>query len=522
MHPENDHATSLRAPAGTGTGTPVLSLRDISKSYVGVSALSGVNLDVHAGEGVGLLGQNGAGKSTLVKIISGAETPSTGTIEVEGRAARIHGPADSQAAGIHTIYQELSVVSQLTVAENIFLSDLPARRSVVDWKGLRRKAAETLESLGFGIDVNKRVADLPLAQRQAIEIAKAVHRKARVILLDEPTATLPQPDVEKLFHILKGLKADGVGIIYVSHRLDEVFDICDTLTVLRDGNQIRTVSSAILHPDEAVRLMIGDRLMGGLVENASSTGKHTRLNTGTPRSGTPALEIASVGDGGLLQDISLTVRPGEAVAVTGLVGSGQSELAACIFGARPRSNGSVRVNGREVKSGSPRAAIRAGLGWLPEERKVQGLVLNMSVAENLTLTDLKAVRRGGALVRRVENRLAERVKDSLAIKATSVNQPVGTLSGGNQQKVVFGKWLLAGTKLMVVSEPTRGVDVAAKEEIYREMRQFLAEGGSILVSSSEIDEALMCDRIYVMSRGRVAAELDHDQVDSDQLVSLLR
>ncbi|GAA1567450.1 sugar ABC transporter ATP-binding protein [Dactylosporangium maewongense] len=506
----------------TTPGVPVLSLREISKSYTGVPALSGVNLDVHAGEAIGLMGQNGAGKSTLVKIVSGAQGPSAGTIAMGGRAVRFQRPADAQAAGIHTIYQELSVVPQLTAAENIFLSDLPRRGGAVNWAKLRREARDALGSLGFDIDVEMRVRDLTLAERQAVEIAKVVHHKAKVVLLDEPTATLPTPDVDKLLTILRGLKADGVSILYISHRLDEVYDICDRVTVLRDGRQITTASTQELTADEAVRQMIGDKLLGGMVGQVGG-GAHRRLNPNAVAGNQPpALEVRSVSDESILRDISLTVMPGEAVAVTGLLGSGQSELAACIFGSRSRTAGDVYVNGRKLSSRSPRATIRAGLGWLPEERKVQGLVLGMSVAQNLTVTDLNQVSKLGFLRRRVEQRLAKKLSSTLAIKTRGVDQPVGTLSGGNQQKVVFGKWLLAGSRVLILSEPTRGIDVAAKEEIYREMRNFLAEGGSILVSSSEIDEALMCDRIYVLGRGRVVGEFSHDDIEHDRLVSLLR
>jgi ribose transport system ATP-binding protein len=508
--------------AGTAPGVPTLSLREISKSYTGVPALSGVNLDVHAGEAIGLMGQNGAGKSTLVKIISGAQGPSAGTIAMSGRTVRFQRPADAQAAGIHTIYQELSVVPQLTAAENIFLSDLPRRGGAVNWAKLRRAAREALGSLGFDIDVEARVRDLPLAQRQAVEIAKVVHHKAKVVLLDEPTATLPMPDVEKLMGILHGLKADGVSILYISHRLDEVYELCDRVTVLRDGQQITTASTKDLPADEAVRQMIGDKLLGGMVGQVGAR-THRRLNPNkVAEDQTPALEVRSVSDENILRDISLTVMPGEAVAVTGLLGSGQSELATCIFGSRPRTSGDIYVGGRKLASRSPRATIRAGLGWLPEERKVQGLVLGMGVAPNLTVTDLGQVSRLGYLRRRSEQRLARKLVSRLAIKANGIDQPVGTLSGGNQQKVVFGKWLLAGSRVLILSEPTRGIDVAAKEEIYREMRNFLAEGGSILVSSSEIDEALMCDRIYVLGRGRVVAEFTHDGIEHDRLLALLR
>lgn len=500
----------------------MLRLRDISKSFSGVQALSSVNLDVRAGEVLGLLGQNGAGKSTLVRIVSGAETPSAGEILVDGAPVQFRVPGDALTAGIFTIYQELSLVPQLSVAENVYLSRLPRRGGLVDWPRLRRTARETLESLGFDIDVDKAVADLPLAQRQAVEIAKAVHHRAKVVLLDEPTATLPRPDVAKLFELIRRLRSDGVGILYISHRLDEIYDICDRISVLRDGQHIATRPTSEVGPSEAVRLMVGEGLAGGLVGQLAQGGR-SRINVSSPRKdGPPALEVRSLSDEHSLRDVSLTVMPGEAVAVTGLVGSGQSELAACIFGIRPRTSGEVFVGGREIAARSPGAVIRAGLGWLPEERKLQGLVLEMSVGANLTLANLRKVAPMGLLRRRVERKVAQKMVQTLGVKTAGIGQKVSTLSGGNQQKIVFGKWLLANTRTMIFSEPTRGIDVAAKEEIYREMRNFLSQGGSVLVLSAEIDEALMCDRIYVINRGHIVATFAHEGMDPDRLVELLR
>lgn len=500
----------------------MLRLRDISKSFSGVQALSSVNLDVRPGEVLGLLGQNGAGKSTLVRIVSGAETPSAGEILVDGVPVQFQAPGDALAAGIFTIYQELSLVPQLSVAENVYLSGLPRRGGLVNWAQLRRTARDTLESLGFDIDVDTVVADLPLAQRQAVEIAKAVHHRAKVVLLDEPTATLPRPDVAKLFELIRRLRSDGVSILYISHRLDEIYDICDRISVLRDGHHIATHPTSEVGPGEAVRLMVGDRLAGGLVGQLAQGG-HSRINVSSPRTdGPPALEVRSLSDEHTLRDVSLSVMPGEAVAVTGLVGSGQSELAACIFGSRPRASGQVFVAGREIPPRSPRRVIRAGLGWLPEERKLQGLVLEMSVSANLTLASLRKVAPVGFLRRRFEKKVAQQMVGTLGVKTAGVEQKVGTLSGGNQQKIVFGKWLLANTRTMIFSEPTRGIDVAAKEEIYREMRNFLSQGGSVLVLSAEIDEALMCDRIYVLGRGRIVGEFPHEGIDSDRLLGLLR
>jgi ribose transport system ATP-binding protein len=488
-----------------------------------VQALDGVDFDVRAGECHGLLGQNGAGKSTLVKIMSGADAPDAGTIHLDGRPLRFTRPAEAQAAGIYTIYQEMSLVASLTVAENVYLSDLPRRRSgVVDWKRVRRAAQETLVSLGFDIDVDEQVRNLPVAERQAVEIAKAVHHNARVLLLDEPTATLPKPDVEKLFDVVRRLKAAQVGVVYISHRMDEIYEICDRLTVLRDGRRVTTEPVGEISEDEAVRAMVGDRLVGGLVGQHGSRHRR-RINPGVAdAAATPVLEARGISDESLLDHVSLHILPGEAVAVAGLVGSGQSHLAGCLFGSRERTSGEVLIDGRPVSLRSPAAAIRAGIGLIPEDRKTQGLVLDMTLTPNISMASLGGVSRLGLLRGRREQQLAERMVERLDVQPRRTAHRAGQLSGGNQQKVVFAKWLAAGAKLLILSEPTRGVDVAAKEGIYQAIGDFLAEGGSALLLSSEIDEAMMCDRIYVLARGHVAGEFNHDEIDPDRLLALLR
>jgi ribose transport system ATP-binding protein len=503
-------------------GEVTLSLRGISKVFPGVKALDGVELELHAGECLGLLGQNGAGKSTLVKIVSGAQTPDTGTIALGGEPVRFTTPRDAEAAGVFTVYQELSLVPGLSVAENVFMSDLPRRGGVVRWGHVVRSARETLRSIGFDFDVTKPVRSLPVGQRQAVEIAKAVHHDPRVLLLDEPTDTLGRPDVEKLFEVVRGLKRRGVSILFISHRLDEVYEICDRVCVLRDGRRVTTRPTSEMSADDAVRAMVGDRLTDGLVGQVSAGRSRRRINTArVPADGTPMLEVRSLSDEGLLRDVSLKVMPGEAVAVAGLIGSGQSELAGSLFGSR-RSTGEIRVQGRRIAIRSPRAAIRAGLGLVPEDRKSQGLVLDMPLAPNVSMASLRRVAPLGVLRRRKEEQLAQETIRKLAVKATHSGQRAGTLSGGNQQKVVFGKWLAADAKVMILCEPTRGVDVAAKEEIYGAIRDYLARGASTLVLTSEIDEALLCDRIYVLARGRIVGELPHDETDHGRLVSLLR
>ncbi|WP_081737016.1 sugar ABC transporter ATP-binding protein [Arthrobacter sp. MA-N2] len=516
-----------RHPGGSDTSprtSAALSLRGISKSYPGVQALEGVDLDVWPGECHALLGQNGAGKSTLVKVMSGVEVPTEGEIILEGSPRRFGNPGDAQANGIYTIHQELSLAPGLSVAENIYLSDLPTTRAgLVDWNRLHRRATEDLLNLGFDIPADTPVGTLSMAEQQAVEIAKAVHRKARVILLDEPTATLPKPEVEKLFELVERLRGEGVAIVFISHRLDEVYRLCDRITVMRDGRKVLTRTSAELPEEEAVRAMVGENLIGELVGQLT-TGGRRRINPRTVDSGKekPMLEVRNLSDSHLLDEVALSVMPGEAVAVTGLVGSGQSELAACLFGSRPHLTGEFLMRGRQVSIRTPRDAIKAGLGWIPEDRKSQGLVLDMSVQANISMPSLHTIRRFGFRRGSKERRLADGMIHSLGIRVRDADQHVGTLSGGNQQKVVFAKWIAAGAELLIVSEPTRGVDVAAKETIYKAIGTYLAQGGSVLLITSEIEEALMSDRIYVMQRGRLSTSFAHDMIDSDGLLSMLR
>lgn len=514
-------SVSHPGPPGGGHAAAVLQIRGVSKHYPGTTALRDVNLEIPAAECHGLLGQNGAGKSTLLKIISGAERPSHGEVLLDGVSLKLANPAEAQRAGIYAIYQELSLAPDLSVAENIYVSDLPTRAGlVVDWKALRNVASHTLNNLGFDIDVRRAVRTLSIAEQQAVEIAKALHHKARVLLLDEPSATLSTPDVAKLFETLRRLKASGVSIVYVSHRLDEIYAICDQLTVLRDGERVLTGAANELSRSALVRAMVGDRLISGLV-GQSGQNVRRRLNPNEPPFGEPRLEVDGLSDATTLRNIALTVNAGEVVAVTGLVGAGQSELAGCLFGSRRMTHGRIRSCGKDVQIRSPRDAIDAGLGWVPEERKSQGLVLNMSMASNLSMANLSEVARFGFVSRRAEARLARQAVAQLDVKVRDVDQPVGALSGGNQQKVVFGKWLAAGSRILILSEPTRGVDVAAKEAIYEAIRGFLASGGSALVLSSEVDEALMCDRLYVIRQGRIAGELSHAEATPASLLALL-
>lgn len=503
------------------TSTARLRLQSVSMAFPGAMALSGVNLVIRAGEIHGLLGQNGAGKSTIVKILSGAERPTAGAVLIEERPVTFARPSDAQAAGIHTIFQEFSLVPGLSVAENIYLSDMPVRRGLVDWRKLREMARRVLASIGYDdIDVTALVRDISVAEQQIVEIAKAVHHRSKVILLDEPTASLPKASVQKLFRLLRQLSARGVSLLYITHHLDEVHEICDRVSILRNGHHIATQPIEEIGANRIVALMLGKD--AGPASDASAPPAVANSSNLSSPAFKPALEICNLSDKGLLRDISLKVMAGESIAVTGLVGSGQLQLAACAFGASKRLAGQVLVHGEPIPPNSPLASVRAGLGWIPEERKTQGLVLNMSVSGNLALSSLQRIARMTIVSGRRERAAAASLVRALGIRTPSLTHAVKTLSGGNQQKVVFGKWLRARSRVLILSDPTRGVDVGAREEIYREIREFLAAGGGALVVTSDVDEAMLFDRIFVISRGRLVGEFHRGQVDQARFLSLLR
>lgn len=510
----------------------VLSVRGLSKSYPGVKALIDLDLDIVRGEVHAIVGQNGAGKSTFIRMLSGADRPNAGTIHVDGTSVKINTPHDAQRAGVFTIYQELSLVPQLSVAENIFIGDLPRSR----WGGISRKALRTtartaLAQLGFEIDVDRPVQSLPVAHQQAIEIAKVMHRQAKVILLDEPTATLPKPDVQRLFAVLRGLQEQGVTLIYISHRLEEVYEICQRITVFRDGRKIDTYRVAETAQGGIVRAMLGRELSEGVAGDGAGKPTDTGRTSGEMPTSPPSpggrrrrlgggaaaqvvvLSAEGLSDGKVLFDVNLTLHEGEVLGVTGLAGNGQAELAACLFGAREVVEGRISVRGKATKLATPRNAIGAGIGLLPEERKTQGLVLGMSVTRNVTMASLGDFSRYTVLQRGKERRAALAMRQSLSMKVDDVDRPVATLSGGNQQKVVLAKWLLSGTKILVFDEPTRGVDIGAKAEMYELIRVFARQGGSVLLITSELEEALMCDRVLVLARGTVVGNLDRHQFE---------
>ena len=501
---------------------PVLEMRGVRKAFPGVVALDGVDLTLHAGDVHMLLGENGAGKSTLMKILSGAYRKDAGEIRIDGQVVEIGSPRDALALGIRVIYQELNLVPQLSVAENMFLGAMPTRWSgVVDWRALYDRASHVLTDLGLdatALDARTPVSRLGMAQRQMVEIAKALSASAgpafakatagqavKVLVMDEPTSSLTSREVTQLFSLIERLTARGVAIVYITHRLDEVFRIGRRVTVLRDGRHVTTRLLTDVNVPELVRLM-ADR----------------DLNEHFPKvpaaRGPELLRVEHVSRGGALSDISLSLHAGEVLGIAGLVGAGRTELARVIAGADRCDQGRLMVDGGEVRLRGPADAIARGIGLLPEDRKAQGLVPGLTVARNVALPHGRRLARLGVLTRRCEAALAAPIADELRVKTTET-QTVRLLSGGNQQKVVLAKWLAGDVRIFIFDEPTRGIDVGAKVEIYNLMNRLTARGAGIIMISSELPELLgMSDRILVMHRGRIHAEIDSAEATEERVL----
>lgn len=487
--------------------TPLLRLSSVSKRFGGVLAVDEVDLTVHAGTVHALLGENGAGKSTLIKMIAGVHEPDTGSITVDGQQVRIRGTVNAESLGIATIHQELNLVPSMTVAENITLGRVPRRFGLVDRKEMRRIAQQALDKVGLRVELDQRVGTLGIAGQQLIEIAKALSVDARLLVLDEPTAALTRTETEQLFRIMRGLRESGVGMVFISHHLEEVTTVADTVTVLRDGTFVDEVPAGTSE-DQLVRLMVG-RSIDALFPRR------------TPPLGEELLRVDGLTATGGFRDINISVRAGEVVGLAGLVGAGRTELLRAIAGADPYDSGSVHVAGRPIPPADIRAAVANGIGHVPEDRKTQGLVSLLPVEDNLGLATLRDAARGPLADLRGQHENARRISDQLKIKLDSVRQPVAALSGGNQQKVVFGRWLLAGSSVLLLDEPTRGVDVGSKVEIYELINSLTAQGNAVLLASSELPEVLgISDRVVVMARGKIVGELSHDEATQDAVMSL--
>lgn len=484
-------------------------MRGISKRYPGVVALRDVSMTLHRGEVHGLVGENGAGKSTLIKILAGAIHADSGEIAINGEAVERPTPAEMHERGISVIYQELMLAPHLTVMENLFLGRLPKNRfGVIDWKTARRRAIQLMDRLGFRLDPEARLKTLSVAQRQMVEIASALSRNAQIVVLDEPSAVLGGAELERLFEIIRRLSAEGVSFIYISHRLQEVFAICDTVTVLRDGQLVASRPVGEVDTDRLVSMMVGRQLSDIYPERHRRPGQVVLAVNGLVRKG-------------ILSDIDLEIRAGEILGICGLAGSGRTELLRALIGADQAESRSYTLRGMPFARRSPGAAIRQGISLLPEDRKTEGCFLPQSVAFNMTISRLSSVRRAGILNHGVERRVAGDLVRRLNVRTPGVDAQVQQLSGGNQQKCLIARSLNARCAILLIDEPSRGVDVGAKREIYQLLAELAdRDGAAIVMVSSELPEILgLSDRIVVMRDGRIAGRFDRTEATEERLMA---
>ena len=488
-----------------------IKMTDIQKRFAGVHALKGASLQVCAGEIHALIGENGAGKSTLMKILAGAIRKDAGEIWIDGRKTEIQNPRDAHKLGIATIYQEFMLAPDLTVAENIFVENLTSGRKLINWKTLNKSAQELLDNLGFGdIDPAAKVGTLSVAYQQVVEICKSLSQDVKVLILDEPTAVLTFREIEKLFELLVKLKEDGVSIIYISHRLEEIFRLCDQITVMKDGCFVRQVRTDEIHKEQLINLMVGRDLKDIFPKRDKVV------------MGDKILQVQHLRAGSRVQDVSFDVRAGEVVGFYGLVGAGRTETMRAVFGADPVESGKILWFGEEVRFKNPLQAVKRGLGMVPEDRKKQGLVLEQSIEMNTTITSMKKVQnRARVFSKRKEEDFTKEVLESIHTKYASVYDRVSQLSGGNQQKVALAKWLAARSKCIIFDEPTRGVDVGAKTEIYNCINQLTAQGIGIIMISSEMPELMgMSDQVIVMRQGKVTGKIMKNEFSENNLIRL--
>jgi ribose transport system ATP-binding protein len=491
---------------GVGTRDPVVRLRGVSKEFPGVLAVNGVDLEILPGEVHAVAGENGAGKSTLMKLLSQVERPTAGEMEISGETVSFRGPGHAQSLGVAMVYQEFALAPHLSVAENLFLGREPARAGLINRGREKEEAIELLRRVGLEVDPARLVSSLTVAQQQRVEIAKALAIDAKVVIMDEPTATLAEKEIEELFGVIRDLASRGIAILYISHKLDEIFRITDRVTVMRDGKIVSTMPTEELDEDRLVRMMVGRQL-----ENLYPKPEVEIEEV--------ILRVEGISRGNFLQDCSFDVRGGEILGFAGLVGAGRSELARAVFGADPIDSGTVELEGKQLNIKNPRAAIDSGIGYLTEDRKGEGLALQLGVHENTTLANLPT--RAGVLNLKAELRTTRQRRDELNIRTPSLRRKVQLLSGGNQQKVVVAKWLETRARVLFFDEPARGIDVGAKAEMFGLIGDLAREGRAIVLISSYLPELLnMCDRIVVMRQGRIAGELRQEEFSEERIITL--
>ncbi|MBF9018194.1 MULTISPECIES: sugar ABC transporter ATP-binding protein [unclassified Oceanispirochaeta] len=487
---------------------PLVSMRDIHKRFPGVYALRAVNLEILPGTIHALMGENGAGKSTLIKIMSGAYPVYEGEYLIENKPAEVSHPMDAIKKGISVIYQELNLVQEISIAENIYFGRLPHTQSGrVLWKKLKEDSTGILKKIGLDVDPMMKVDRLPIAQQQLVEIAKAISQNARVIIMDEPTSALSPKEIKNLFSLIKKLRKEGVGILYVSHKLDEIFELADMVTVLRDGCLIGRYPIEDLSNDKLISLMVGRELTDLFPKTEHSVGKIM-------------LDVKDLSTE-KIHDINFNVKKGEIVGFSGLMGSGRSELARALIGADKKLNGTILINEMSFTSNSPSKARFMGLGLIPEDRKHDGIFTNMDVLKNISIVSLKSLLKGFTIHSQMESTKVGEIVEKLSVKTPSISQNISKLSGGNQQKAILARWLMnEDLRVLIIDEPTRGIDVGAKSEIYALIDQLAKDGLAIIMMSSELPEILgMCDRIYVMKDGRINGEFDIEDANEEKLLA---
>jgi ABC-type sugar transport system ATPase subunit len=490
--------------------TPIVEFRNISKRFPGVLAVNNVNLGIRQGSCHGLVGENGAGKSTLGKILAGIYQPDSGDISISGKKIKLHNPIDALHAGIGMVYQELSFCENMSVAENLCLGHIPSKASFVSWKKMRQMARERLSAIKLELDVDRQMKTLPIGIQQMVQIASAVSRGARILIFDEPTSSLSGMESKKLFDLIRLLGKKGVTSLYVSHRLEEIFEICDAISVMRDGSLVDTVPSSGIDTHRLVEMMIGRKL-------ESFIAKNVKLHKGSE-----ALRVENFSSSGKFIDVSFSLHSGEILGFAGLVGSGRTEVSEALFGLDKNARGKIFIQGKEAAIRDPVIAMDLGLGLVPEDRKRHGLVLKMSARDNITLPSLKRLSRLGWIKSREEEKIARHYFDIMKVKATGLSNVAESLSGGNQQKLVIAKWLASHCDILILDEPTRGVDVGAKSEISSLIYELAANGSSVLLISSDLLELVnLATRVIVMREGEIVGSVEGNDIDQHTILKMM-
>ena len=489
-------------------GDVILTMKGIDKSFPGVHALDHVDLEVRKGEVHALMGENGAGKSTLMKVLTGIYSKDSGTITYEGREVEFTNPREAQDAGIVIVHQELNMMGHLTVAQNIFIGRESMKGKLIDDKKMNEEAGKLFEQLGIDIDPKETMSRLTVGKQQMCEIAKAISHEAKVIIFDEPSAALTEAEIEELFKIIRDLRDKQLGIVYISHRMDEIKVITDRVTVMRDGGYVGTLITKDSTKDDIINMMVGRVIY-----------EDPKTESAVPEDAPVVLKVEHLNAGRMVRDVSFELRKGEILGFSGLMGAGRTETARALFGADPKESGDVYVNGTKVEIKTPQDAVKCGIGYLSEDRKRYGIVVAKTIAENSTMASLENFMKGAFIDKKKENQAAQEYVDALKTKTPGVDQLVVNLSGGNQQKVVIAKWLVRNCDILIFDEPTRGIDVGAKSEIYQLMNELVAQGKSIIMISSEMTEILrMSDRIVVMCEGRKTGELDIAEATQERIM----